>query len=220
MNKAGQVRVGGTRPSSVDGDELLTLGVLQAVAESERVTQRSVARELGIALGLANAYLKLCIKKGYIKVSQVPANRYFYYVTPKGFREKGRLTVRYLTHAFDFFRSARNQCGGLLADAARQKWNRVLLCGDGELAEIATICAADHEILLVGLCDERVSLPRRLGLPVLARNEALKLIDAILLTDLKAPQATYDELAAVWPAERILVPSLLGVAAGGRRARK
>ena len=79
-------------PGKADEAEI-TLGILNAVHQNERITQRSVAQELGIALGLANAYLKRCAKKGLIKVSQAPANRYAYYLTPQGFAEKSRLTA-------------------------------------------------------------------------------------------------------------------------------
>ncbi|HUZ73552.1 MAG TPA: winged helix-turn-helix domain-containing protein, partial [Stellaceae bacterium] len=37
--------------------------MLNAVERDSHVTQRHLARELGIALGLANAYLKRCAKK-------------------------------------------------------------------------------------------------------------------------------------------------------------
>ena len=77
----------------------ITLGVLNAIHENAKVTQRSVANDLGIALGLANAYLKRCAKKGLIKIQQIPANRYAYYLTPKGFAEKTRLTTEYLSRS-------------------------------------------------------------------------------------------------------------------------
>ena len=86
------------------------LEVLSAVERDSRITQRSLSRELGIALGLANAYLKRCAKKGLIKIRQVPLNRYAYYLTPKGFAEKSRLTAEYLAVSFNFFRDAREQC--------------------------------------------------------------------------------------------------------------
>ena len=56
-----------TEMSSQDLDPEITLGVLKAVEGNDSVTQRSLAKELGIALGLANAYLKRCAKKGLIK---------------------------------------------------------------------------------------------------------------------------------------------------------
>src|SRR5438445_8329748 len=84
----------------------ITLGMLNAVEENSVVTQRSLAKELGIALGLANAYLRRCVSKGLIKVTHAPANRYAYYLTPQGFAEKSRLTAQYLALSFDFFRVA------------------------------------------------------------------------------------------------------------------
>ena len=43
--------------------EEIVLAVLNAVERDHQITQRSVAQELGIALGLANAYLKRCVRK-------------------------------------------------------------------------------------------------------------------------------------------------------------
>jgi DNA-binding MarR family transcriptional regulator len=71
------------------------LGVLDAVERNPSVTQRSVARDLGIALGLVNAYLKRCLNKGLIKIGQVPPRRYAYYLTPRGMSENSRLTPSY-----------------------------------------------------------------------------------------------------------------------------
>ena len=46
--------------STREASDEIVLGVLDAVERDPSVTQRSVARELGIALGLANAYLRRC----------------------------------------------------------------------------------------------------------------------------------------------------------------
>ncbi len=78
-------------------------------------SQRHIAAELGIALGLVNAYLKRCIKKGWVKVNQAPARRYAYYLTPQGFTEKSRLTVDYLSSSFPFFRRAKADCADVFA---------------------------------------------------------------------------------------------------------
>jgi DNA-binding MarR family transcriptional regulator len=61
----------------------ILLGLLEAVAVDGGRTQRRLAAELGIAVGLVNAYLKRCVKKGLVKVSEAPARRYAYYLTPK-----------------------------------------------------------------------------------------------------------------------------------------
>ena len=53
-----------------DSETAITLQLLSAVEENDAVTQRSMAQDLGIALGLANAYLKRCVRKGLIKVAK------------------------------------------------------------------------------------------------------------------------------------------------------
>ena len=48
------------------------LKLLEAVEQDSRVTQRSLAGRLGIALGLTNIYLKRLARKGYIKITEFP----------------------------------------------------------------------------------------------------------------------------------------------------
>src|SRR5882757_9997569 len=96
------------------GDEnRIILSLLNSV-EDGATSQRRIAAELGIALGLVNAYVKRCVKKGLVKVSEAPARRYAYYLTPQGFAEKSRLTAEYLKVSFGFFRQAKNDCSELL----------------------------------------------------------------------------------------------------------
>ena len=73
-------------------EEKLTLDLLNAIDQQSDLSQRHLARQMGIALGLTNSYLKRCARKGLVKVSEAPANRYLYYLTPKGFAEKARLS--------------------------------------------------------------------------------------------------------------------------------
>src|SRR4051794_23826620 len=58
------------------------LQLLEAVEQNARVTQRTLATKLGIALGLTNIYLKRLVRKGYIKCVNVQSNRITYLLTP------------------------------------------------------------------------------------------------------------------------------------------
>src|ERR1700749_4122658 len=109
-------------------DERIVLNLLNSV-EDGPPTQRRIAEELGIALGLVNAYLKRCVKKGLVKVSEAPARRYAYYLTPQGFAEKSRLTVEYLTSSFSFFRQARADCTQTFALAKERNFQNLVLSG-------------------------------------------------------------------------------------------
>jgi len=189
----------------------LTLRLLNGVGQREPVSQRSLAVRLGIALGLTNAYLKRCVRKGWIKIQAAPARRYRYYLTPKGFAEKSKLTAEYLAASFDFFRGARTECLDLLHRCERDGRCRVALVGTGELAEIVTLAALGGAVELTAIlapgCDEA----RIAGLPVAQDIAGLGAFDALVLTDTRTPQATYDALRRVVGEERILVPPLLNV---------
>jgi DNA-binding MarR family transcriptional regulator len=192
------------------GEAEITLGILNAVDANERVTQRSVARELGIALGLANAYVKRCVKKGLIKVREVPSNRYAYYLTPRGFSEKSRLTAEYLKISFQFFRNARNQCSEMFALASERGWHRVALYGASELAEVAVLSRPEG-ITIVGIVDPSKASSTFVQLPVAADFGQLPAVDAVLLTALADPQSCYDALRKTFPRDRILTPGLLRI---------
>jgi DNA-binding MarR family transcriptional regulator len=202
------------------------LGVLSAVERDSAVTQRHLARELGIALGLANAYLRRCATKGLIKIRQAPLNRYAYYLTPRGFAEKSRLTAEYLAISLDFFRRARRDCAALLAACDARGWRYVALAGAGELAEIAVIGSTETGVEIVAVIDADAT--RCAGKRVV-RDFAAALalaggaLDAVIVTDARAAQARFDAmLEAVAEhgiaAERVLAPELLRITPRPRRA--
>src|SRR5256885_14691003 len=116
----------GALPSESREDNRIVLGLLNSV-EDGATSQRRIASELGIALGLVNAYLKRCIKKGLVKVSDAPTRRYAYYLTPQGLAEKSRLTLDYLSYSFSLFRRARAEYATVLEAARRRGFDRVVL---------------------------------------------------------------------------------------------
>lgn len=194
-----------------DSESEITLGILNAVEENSKLTQRSVAGELGIALGLANAYLKRCVRKGLIKVQQVPSNRYAYYLTPQGFAEKSRLTSEYLAASFNFFRRAKVQCADLLRDCERMGVTRIGLVGVSDLAEVVALSALDSEVELAGIVDASVRIERFAGNPVFPSVAGLGSIDALMVTTLKDPQGCYDRLRRDHPGIPVLHVSLLRI---------
>jgi DNA-binding MarR family transcriptional regulator len=188
------------------------LGLLESVERDGTRSQRSLAAECGIALGLVNAYLKRCIKKGLIKVTDAPARRYTYYLTPQGFAEKSRLAVEYLTYSLSFFRRARSDCTAVFDEAKRRGWSRMVLAGISDLAEISTICALESGIAIVGIVDANGGLERFVGIPVFASLAAMpEPFDGLLVTDIKNSAEIYLAAVKQLGAHRVVAPALLGL---------
>lgn len=188
-----------------------TLSMLDAIGAGQRVTQRTLAANLGIALGLTNVYLKRCVKKGFVKMRKAPARRYAYYLTAKGFAEKTRLTTKFLSKSFDFFRSARQDCDEVFAECEARGLRRVALIGASDLAEIAVLAALNSEVEVVAVVDAETNHTRLAGIAVARELSAVVDADAVIVTDIKSPQAVYDDLVKTLGPARVLTPSLLRV---------
>ena len=147
-------------------NERIVLGLLTSVEFDGERSQRHIAAELGIALGLVNAYLKRCVKKGLVKVQDAPAHRYAYYLTPHGFAEKSRLTVQYLSDSFSFFRLAKGECAAVFAAAKANGFDRLVLAGKSDLAEIAILCAVEAGVKIVAVVDPRSDEAQFVGVDV------------------------------------------------------
>jgi DNA-binding MarR family transcriptional regulator len=190
----------------------IVLGLLESVERDGAQSQRKLASDLGIALGLVNAYLKRCVKKGLLKIGQAPARRYAYYLTPHGFAEKSRLTVEYLSSSFSFFRRAREDCSSVLKAARARGWNRIALIGVSDLAEIATICALEQGITIVAVVDAKTGMDRFVGAPLVASLDAVPGdFDALVVTDLEATRESVKAALNAIGVERVFVPALLGL---------
>ena len=190
-------------------EDNITREILTAIGESSDVTQRHLARRLGVALGLANTYLKRCVRKGLIKIRHAPANRYIYYLTPKGFAEKSRLTGQYLSYSFELYRKASNSYEELFIRFAPSKRNKVVLCGLSELAEIATLRAQEFGITIVAIYQPECTKTEFLKLPVIKVLDHTLSYDACVLTALNDTDEMYKSILEQVGEKKILVPSML-----------
>ncbi len=89
------------------------LKLLRHLEENPDVTQRELARELGISLGKANYCLKALINKGLIKAKNFKnsANKraYLYILTPQGIEAKALISVRFLQRKMEEYEALRQE---------------------------------------------------------------------------------------------------------------
>lgn len=192
-----------------DPEQSLTLEILDTVQRNEQLSQRNLSRQLGVALGLTNSYLKRCVRKGWVKVQTAPANRYLYYLTPTGFAEKSRLTAAYLSYSLGFYREAGGSCAQLLDQCVENQWRRLLLCGVSDLAEIAILRAMERNLAIVGIYDPASERDQFLGKTVWRSLDQADAHDARMLTAIAEPRVLHDDISAQAGQIPLLVPGVL-----------
>lgn len=137
-----------------ENDSYKSLLLLEEISKGDIVTQRDLSKSLGIALGLINSYLKNLISKGYITVTAIPRKRYKYYLTPKGFAEKTRLTYHHLQNFTNLYKTARRDFQELFHGLEKEGVKEVIFCGVDEVAEIAYLSLRELDIKLIAVLDD------------------------------------------------------------------
>lgn len=74
--------------------------LLTLLEENPNITQRRLAEEMGVSVGKVNYCVKALIDVGHIKFNNFARSKnkfgYAYFLTPKGIKEKAKVTVRFL----------------------------------------------------------------------------------------------------------------------------
>jgi DNA-binding MarR family transcriptional regulator len=172
--------------------------LLSEIERNPSFTQRKLANELGIALGLMNQYLRSCVTKGWLRATHLSPKRITYFLTPEGFKEKSIMVTDYLARSFVFFKQARIQCESVFAECEKKGWARIGLSNPGDLGDIAQLVAQGTNLTLSVLVDMDDVTP----------------FDVILVTDTESPQHTFDCLKTRFKVNRILDLPLLHISRG------
>jgi DNA-binding MarR family transcriptional regulator len=187
------------------------LEILAAIGEGTPLTQRALAQRLGVALGLANLYLKRLAKKGYIKVTDFPRKpaarkRLRYLLTPKGIAEKTRLTYEYMGRSLALYRLARETLREALSHLAQDGLKRIALYGTGEAAELAYLTLKEYGLEPVGVFDRN---PGGVFLGIKVRDYrdlAAEEVDRIILATFDKPKVHLPDLLTLGlPLEKLLI---------------
>ncbi|MEE3201909.1 MAG: winged helix-turn-helix transcriptional regulator [Acidobacteriota bacterium] len=175
-------------------EERRELALLEAVERDEQITQRSLASALGIALGLANLYLKRLVRKGYIKCVNVRSNRLLYLITPTGLVEKTRLTYEFIDYSLDLYRGVRQNLKTVLEPLVQAGLTNIAIHGTGEAAELAYLSLREQGIEAAAIFDVRPG-GRFLGMIVQSISDLdVKNYDRIIVASLDNGEAIRDEL--------------------------
>ena len=99
--------------------------LLRLLEPNPALSQREVARELGISLGKVNYCLQALISKGLIKAANFKNSKnktaYLYLLTPRGLEEKARVTRRFLQIKTQEYEALRREIEQISHEAERQR---------------------------------------------------------------------------------------------------
>ncbi len=194
---------------AIDVEARRNLRALEAIAADDRITQRTLANKLGIALGLTNIYLKRLVRKGYVKCVNVQPNRLQYLLTPKGIAEKTRLTYDFMEYSLVLYGQVRQHLSQVLEPYVLGTCRRIAVYGTGEAAELAYLSVAELGLELVAVfdrVDNRQSLGRFLGQPVRDIEDHRQVtFDLLLVATLERPASSVDYLTRLGVERRRLV---------------
>lgn len=112
--------------------------VLRLLEQNPEMSQRDLARAVGISTGSVHYVLKALLEKGLIKLGNFTSSedkrRYAYVLTPKGISERAKLTRRFLIRKMAEFRMLRAEIEEVQGDLS-----------PAELAELAELKSATQK---------------------------------------------------------------------------
>ena len=105
-------------------DEATHYGLLKTLEENPGLSQRDLAKKLGISLGKVNYCLNKLIDKGSLKINNFRNSQnklaYAYLLTPQGIESRARMTVEFLKIKVQEYKRLRAEIEALRREAEQK----------------------------------------------------------------------------------------------------
>jgi len=192
-------------------ESMRDLQFLEELEKTPNLSQRELSNKFGIALGVTNACLKRMARRGWIRLRKVPPRRIGYYLTPKGFAEKAKLTMTFLSYNIHHYSRLKAMIGEKFLEMASQGVERVVFYGVSDEMEVAYVTLQGVNLDLVGIVDddEKKQGMKLFGYQV-QRPELIPSMrpDGVLITSLTGNERILKELKELIERKRIRVERL------------
>ncbi|MEZ0394875.1 MAG: winged helix-turn-helix transcriptional regulator [Anaerolineales bacterium] len=122
--------------------------VLNEIARDSLVTQATLSRRLGMAVGSVNWYIKRLISRGWVKVSHLNRTRLQYDLTPEGMAVFTQRALQYAKDSLRVYQSFRQQARAVVARLKAEGISRVRFEGDDEIMDILRLTCIEAGLSL------------------------------------------------------------------------
>ena len=191
--------------------QLRELNLLQELEKNPMTSQRELSHKFGIALGVTNACLKSMARRGWIRIMGLNHRRIGYYLTPQGFTEKARLTVRLISWTVQHYAALKDMMVGGFLEMQSAGIERLVFYGVSDEMEVAYLTLQGVNLKLVGIVEDedKITKKRIFGLELmnLSQIDALR-PDAVLITSLSNQVERAEKLKEFIDVQRVRIWSI------------
>lgn len=109
--------------------------ILNYLQNNEQTSQRVISKGTGLSLGAVNLLIKKMGRKGLVKVEKLNSRTMRYIVTPKGMKEKSKLTYKFIRKSYQHILSITRALEEVIATEAPDKKDQLVLYGPADEVE-------------------------------------------------------------------------------------
>ena len=114
--------------------------ILKLLSADSKFTQREMAEEMGVSLGMVNFCISELTKKGLIKIRRFKASnnkvQYLYQLTPQGIEQKSKITLSFLKRKISEYQEIKKQIQEISRDLGKENLKNISTSEDFDLAEL------------------------------------------------------------------------------------
>jgi len=192
-------------------EELRDLRLLEELERNPIISQRELSHKFGIALGVTNACLKRMARKGLIRIRGFDHRRIGYYLTPKGFVEKSKLTFHLVSGIVQHYSELKQVIAERLLEMQREGMKRIVFYGLSDEMEVAYVTLQGVNLKLVGIVEDDEKMKPRIifgyEIEPVSRVQELK-PDCILITSLTENEHKRERLGGIFNQNSICIKDI------------
>jgi len=188
--------------------EMRELNLLQELEKNPIISQRELSNKFGIALGVTNACLKRMARRGWIRIMGFNHRKIGYYLTPKGFAEKAKLTLHLISWTVQHYSALKDIIGKKFLEMQNSGIERIVFYGVSDEMEVAYITLQGVNLKLVGIVEDEDKMNQKevFGFDVKDINQIGVLQpDAVLITSLMGQEERIDRLGRLVDLQKVQI---------------
>lgn len=174
--------------------------ILEFIEKNKEITQRELAKLLGIAVSMVNLFLVRIESEGLIKKNRYSYKMIKYAITKKGMERRKLLNIWYLKSSYGIYLSAKDNIIIFLNQIIKKGFKKIILYGAGEVAEIMLqVINSDNQIPLevISVIDDSI---HKIGceivnIPIISLSDLIKYkYDCIMISSYKHHESIHKKL--------------------------